>query len=291
MAQLTALTNFGKNTIANSGASELSVMVPIEKINLKDEFKNLFPFNESMVDIIAKSIVDGAYDKSQPIHVWKEGMILVDGHHRLEAAKRAGLKEIPVFYHHFKNLEGALMYAIKMQTDRRNLSDAELLKILQTLDQLKQAGRSASYSDEKSFGKSAEITAQKIGVSRSKVERARTVQNKASEEIKKAIEQGEMSINAAYNATVKTDKKPKRETFKEWINVEHKQPELKQSVLFVSMIDDEVLSYHIYQGSYESFSNGLGIFKTFENNMTGKYWLPLSVLPAIPDLKGVAHGN
>ena len=228
MAQLTALTNFGKNTIANSGASELSVMVPIENINLKDEFKNL---------------------------------------------------------------EEALTYAIKMQTDRRNLSDAELLKILQTLDQLKQAGRNASYSDEKSFGKSAEITAQKIGVSRSKVERARTVQNKASEEIKKAVEQGEMSINAAYNATVKTDKKPKRETFKEWINVEHKQPELKQSVLFVSMIDDEVLSHHIYQGSYESFSNGLGIFKTFENNMTGKYWLPLSVLPAIPDLKGVAHGN
>ena len=199
MAKLTALSNMGKASIANSGASELSVMVPIDSINLKDEFKNLFPLNETMVDTIAENISSGTYDKSQPIHVWKEGMILVDGHHRLAAAKKAGLKEIPVFYHYFKDLEEALAYAIKLQTDRRNLSDAELLKILQTLDQLKQVGRIALDSGKKSSGKSAEITAQKIGVSRSKVEKARTVQNKAPEEIKKAVEDGEMSINAAYN--------------------------------------------------------------------------------------------
>lgn len=206
MAKLTALSNIGKTSIANSGASELSVMVPIESINLKDEFKNLFPLNESMVKTIAKNIVSGSYDKSQPVHVWKAGMILIDGHHRLEAAKRAGLKEIPVFYHHFKDLEEALTYAIKLQTDRRNLSDAELLKILETLDQLKQVGRKALDSDKKSSGKSAELTAKKIGVSRSKVEKVRTIQNKASEEIKKAVEDGEMSINAAYNAVQNTSK-------------------------------------------------------------------------------------
>ena len=199
MAKLTALSNMGKASIANSGTSELSVMVPIDTINLKDEFKNLFPLNGNMVDTITENILSDTYDKSQPIHVWKEGMVLVDGHHRLAAAKKAGLKEIPVFYHYFKDLEEALAYAIKLQTDRRNLSDAELLKILQTLDQLKQVGRIALDSDKKSPGKSAEITAQKIGVSRSKVEKARTVQNKASEEIKKAVEDGEMSINAAYN--------------------------------------------------------------------------------------------
>ncbi|MGI5067071.1 ParB/RepB/Spo0J family partition protein [Treponema putidum] len=199
MAKLTALSNMGKTSIANSGASELSVMVSIDTINLKDEFKNLFPLNETMVDTITENILTYGYDKSQPIHVWKDNMTLTDGHHRLAAAKKAGLKEIPVFYHHFKDLEEALAYAIKLQTDRRNLSDAELLKILQTLDQLKQAGRIALDSDKKSSGKSAEITAQKIGVSRSKVEKARTVQNKASEEIKKAVEDGEISINAAYN--------------------------------------------------------------------------------------------
>ena len=41
MAKLTALSNMGKASIANSGASELSVMVPIDTINLKDEFKRL----------------------------------------------------------------------------------------------------------------------------------------------------------------------------------------------------------------------------------------------------------
>lgn len=286
MAKLTALSNIGKTSIANSGGRELSVMVPIENINLKKEFKNLFPLNENMIDIIAKNILSGTYDKSQPIHVWKEGMILVDGHHRLAAAKKAGLKEIPVFYHYFKDLEEALAYAIKIQTDRRNLSDAELLKILQTFDQLKQVGRIALDSDEKSSGKSAEITAQKIGASRSKVEKARTVQNKASEEIKKAVEEGKMSINAAYNETLKKEKKPKKETFKEWIDIEQRQPEVNQTVLFIYRYEDEAFHNIICQGSYEKLSGNLGIFKSFEKNLRGKYWLPLSVLPEMKELKG-----
>ena len=286
MAKLTALSNMGKTSIANSGASELSVMVPIDSINLKDEFKNLFPLNETMVDTITENILTYGYDKSQPIHVWKDDMTLTDGHHRLAAAKKARLKEIPVFYHYFKDLEEALAYAIKLQTDRRNLSDAELLKILQTLDQLKQVGRIALDSDKKSSGKSAEITAQKIGVSRSKVEKARTVQNKASEEIKKAVEDGEMSINAAYNATVKKEKKPKKEIFKEWIDIEQRHPEVNQIVLFISIYNDEAFNNLICQGSYESLSDNLGIFKSFEKNLNGKYWLPLSVLPEIKELKG-----
>ena len=286
MAKLTALSNIGKTSIANSGGSELSVMVPIENINIKEEFKNLFPLNENMINIITENILSGTYDKSQPVHVWKEGMILVDGHHRLAATKKAGLKEIPVFYHYFKDLEEALAYAIKLQTDRRNLSDAELLKILQTFDQLKQVGRIALESDEKSPGKSAEITAQKIGTSRSKVEKARTVQNKASEEIKKAVAAGKMSINAAYNETLKKEKKPKKETFKEWIDIEQRQSEVNQTVLFISIYNDEVFNNLICQGCYESLSDNIGIFKSFEKNLRGKYWLPLSVLPEMKELKG-----
>lgn len=276
MAQLTALANMGKSSIANSGGSELSVMIPIENINLKDEFKNLFPLNENMVDIIAENISAGYYDKSQPIHVWKEGMILVDGHHRLAAAKKAGLKEIPVFYHHFKDLEEALTYAIKLQTDRRNLSDGELLKTLETLDKLKIQGKQNIDSNIPQ-GKSAEITAKKIGVSRAKIERARTVQNKASEEIKKAVEQGEMTINAAYNATMQKEKKAKKEIFKEWINIEERQPEENEKILFIAICEDESINGGIFEGVFTDVNITEILGKTFEY----KYWLPISVLPKV----------
>ena len=84
-----------------------------------------------MVSRISESIQKKGYDKSQPLHVWKEGMLLVDGHHRRLAAIKAGLREVPVFYHHFNSMEEALEYAILLQTDRRNLSDAEIYKTLQ----------------------------------------------------------------------------------------------------------------------------------------------------------------
>ena len=203
MATLTALSNLAKASIANSGAAELSVLVSIDDIRLDSHFKDLFPVNEVMVSRISGSMQKKGYDKSQPLHVWKERMLLVDGHHRRLAAIKAGLREVPVFYHHFNSMEEALEYAILLQTDRRNLSDAEIYKTLQTLDSLKSRGRTTDDNEPRQQGKSAEITAQKIGISRSKVEKARTIQNKASPEIKAAVESGTMSIHAAYSDTMK----------------------------------------------------------------------------------------
>ena len=43
MATLTALSNLAKASIANSGATELSVLVSIDDIQLDTHFKDLFP--------------------------------------------------------------------------------------------------------------------------------------------------------------------------------------------------------------------------------------------------------
>lgn len=64
MTTLTALSNLAKESIANSGDSN---------------FTDLFPVNPDMVDRIRKSIKEKRYDKSQPIHVWKEGMLIGGG--------------------------------------------------------------------------------------------------------------------------------------------------------------------------------------------------------------------
>ena len=197
MAQLTALANFGKSSIANSGANELSVMVPVENIHYDDDFQNLFPLDETVISKICESIKKDSYDKSQPIHVLKDTMTLIDGHNRLEAAKRCGLKEIPVYFHRFENKQDAIEYALLLQLNRRNLNDAELFEAIGFLDKLKNKGMQTADVER---GKSAELLAKKIGVSRSKIEKVRTIKNKGDEETIKAVSNGDISINAGYNA-------------------------------------------------------------------------------------------
>ncbi|UTC44717.1 ParB N-terminal domain-containing protein [Treponema sp. OMZ 857] len=287
MATLTALSNLAKASIANSGAAELSVLVSIDDIQLDTHFKDLFPVNEVMVSRISGSMQKKGYDKSQPLHVWKERMLLVDGHHRRLAAIKAGLREVPVFYHHFNSMEEALEYAILLQTDRRNLSDAEIYKTLQTLDSLKSRGRTTDDNEPRQQGKSAEITAQKIGISRSKVEKARTIQNKASPEIKAAVESGTMSIHAAYSDTMKQIRKKNDSTKKtpvqQWISITEQKPEENTPVLFIASSSNEQSSGYIHEGIYQ---HDIGQFETLHTFLTGLYWIPLSALPTKPESKG-----
>ena len=284
MITLTALSNLAKESIANSGASELSVLVPIADIQLDSNFTDLFPVNEGMVSRISESMQKKGYDKSQPLHVWKERMLLVDGHHRRLAAIKAGLREVPVFYHHFNSMEEALEYAILLQTDRRNLSDSEIYKTMQTLDRLKDIGRPTDKSEGRQQGKSAEITAQKIGISRSKVEKARTIQNKASPEIKAAVESGTMSIHAAYSDTMKQIRKKNGSTKKtpvqQWISITEQTPEENTPVLFIASSSNEQSTGYIYEGIYQ---HDIGQFETLHTFLTGQYWIPLSALPTKPD--------
>ena len=287
MATLTALSNLAKASIANSGAAELSVLVSIDDIQLDTHFKDLFPVNEVMVSRISGSMQKKGYDKSQPLHVWKERMLLVDGHHRRLAAIKAGLREVPVFYHHFNSMEEALEYAILLQTDRRNLSDAEIYKTLQTLDSLKSRGRTTDDNEPRQQGKSAEITAQKIGISRSKVEKARTIQNKASPEIKAAVESGTMSIHAAYSDTMKQIRKKNDSTKKtpvqQWISITEQKPEENTPVLFIASSSNEQSTGYIYEGIYQ---HDIEQFETLHTFLTGLYWIPLSALPTKPESKG-----
>ena len=59
---------------------------------------NLSPF--SQIKRIVKSIKENGFDQEKPVDVWrnpKTGHLEIqDGHHRTEAAKKAGLDKIPV---------------------------------------------------------------------------------------------------------------------------------------------------------------------------------------------------
>ena len=80
---------------------------------------------------------------------------------------------------HFQNDEKALQYAIHNQRNRRNMTEADLLKCIELVDKRREAGRPpkelAPNGANLSQGKSAETTAKIVGASRRKVERARKV--------------------------------------------------------------------------------------------------------------------
>jgi len=183
----------------NSGCTTVARQMRVDEIQLSNEFSSLFPVNPAVLAQIVESIKKHGFDNSQPLHVWKEKGILIDGHTRRLAALECGLTTVPVFEHSFATEEEAMEYALGLQTARRNLTDAELLNALSKLDQLKNRGRPDSKKeDEQPKGKSAAHLAKVLGTSTGKIEKARAVSKKATAEVKEAVRKGELSVNAAY---------------------------------------------------------------------------------------------
>ena len=184
----------------------------IDLLKTAPPFRDLFPINEKTLDLIYWDMQKNGYDRSQPIVVWEShDSIVIDGHTRLRAARNAGVFEVPVMLKPFPDENAALEYAIKCQRNRRNLKDFEIMNCLEELDKRMTKAEAGSNHGKlapfgASFGKTAEQTANLLGISSRKVERTRTVMDRAPEEIKEAVKSGNMSIHAAYQQTVEKPK-------------------------------------------------------------------------------------
>ena len=196
-------------------------LMPTIAIHTASPFKDLFPIKESVLNEIAEDIVlneiaedmkQNGFDFAHPIIIWAGHKVtVVDGHTRLAAAQKIHLNKVPITLKEFASEEEALQYAIKAQSHRRNLTDGELLNCIKELDKRKNSGRpgKSASSEANSKGKSAEQTADLLGISRAKVERIRTVNDHASDTTKAAVLAGKMSINKAYNSTMKKKQQEK----------------------------------------------------------------------------------
>ena len=173
-------------------------------IHTASPFKDLFPIREKDLKNIEESMKNNGFNSGLPITLWAgHDAIVVDGHTRLAAAQKLLFAQIPVILKNFKDEAEALKYAIEMQTNRRNLTDAELINCINELDKRKSVGRPKKISsDEGISGGSAENTGKLLGISRAKVERIRAINDHASDEIKEAVKSGEMTVNMAYNKTM-----------------------------------------------------------------------------------------
>ena len=184
----------------------------VSLIRTKNPFKSLFDISDAVRASIIASMEKNGYDPAHPIILWKDTVI--DGHTRLESAKLLGIEEVPVLQKEFATEQEALEYAIHNQRDRRNMSEAELLRCIQAVDKpltKQEAGSKGGLSNPESKIAKVEpthkVTAEVLGIGQSKVTDARVVL--ASAEAIKEVESGKKTISGA--AKEIREKKPKKE--------------------------------------------------------------------------------
>lgn len=259
MALLTA-----KNKIpgATSGTEVLSRMVELSGLQTDPDFETLFPINAATKIQIVERMKKYGFDKSQPIIVWKEENVILDGHTRRSAALEAEIKNVYISEKSFETKTDAMEYVLGLQTARRNLTDAEMAVAIIKLDQLKSRGRKSG-DEEGPKGKSAALLAQTLNTSTSKVEKFRAVETKATEDVKQAVLSGEMSINKAYETTRKEPIKsePTKETLSEEqspfdITIQFEEETSYENMNLSSGIENERLPLVELQNVIEILKNG-----------------------------------
>lgn len=189
-------TKIIKKKINNFQKSEQHMTLKISDIKLIPEFEKMLAMDESVVAAMTESMKTEGFKSGHELHVWHhEGnYILIDGHTRRHCALNAGLTSVPCIVHHFETLEEAKKFAIREQTDRRNLSGEALLQAVANFNFEKGKGNAG---EEK--GKASEIIGKQLGVSSKTVEKARVVLKEATEAQKEAIRKEELSVNQVYN--------------------------------------------------------------------------------------------
>jgi hypothetical protein len=196
-------------------------MKKIEEIKTHPLFTKIFAIKNEVLTRIEQDMRNSGYDTSQPIILatWEgqEELVVLDGHTRFRAGCNAGIIEVPVFPMHFDTEQSALEYAIRLQSNRRNLSDGDLLQCIEMLHEtLPRGGDRKSVEQEESTPQScgnqngrsagAKRTADLLNISARKVEQALTIINKGLPEIKEAVLKDKISINKAYQQTQKQRK-------------------------------------------------------------------------------------
>lgn len=178
------------------------IQVSVWALRTAEPFKDLFPIHEQVLSDIVDDMNLNGFDIAHPIIVWgNNNMTVVDGHSRLKAAFAAGLDTVPVVCRNFQDEEDAINYAIRSQSSRRNLTNAELLCCVQKLFRPRRGRRSTDSSHKR--GKTAMFLAKTLGISCRKVEKLRAISQYGNDRIKEALSKGDYSINRAFEEAMR----------------------------------------------------------------------------------------
>lgn len=189
---LTAARNSLQQNLNNSNTARLSVRMTVKELaaHLDDEFVNLFSHTDETANHLAKSFIENGYDESQPVHYAyiedEDKSIVIDGMTRLHALQIADFFDVPVYKHTFKNRMDALMYAYRLQLDRRNLDDAQKLAAIEKMIQINPRSKDGSL---------AKYISATLNMGERNVKKAINILKNADEETKQAVFNHEITIN------------------------------------------------------------------------------------------------
>ena len=204
MPKLTMTTRPNKIAVNNSADKAIGIELFLDQITKAEPFASLFTIKPEVLAAIKTDMEANGFDPSKPVNVWKKPdgtRILIDGYTRVQAAEDLGLLRVTAYEKTFASEADALAYAVHTQKDRRNLSDAEILRLIELVDRPQDGFRSALApfgANGSSPSKTAIITADAIGISARKVERARVVLSDPVEA--SAVRRGEKTIHQAAGA-------------------------------------------------------------------------------------------
>ena len=190
-----------KNKKANDKDNAKIKLVEVSLLHFDRDFKNVFQQENDKVAEIANDMKANGFDKSRPIIV-TEAYIIVDGHSRFMAAKKAGLEKVPVIIKKFDSRDETIEYEYKMQLNSRRLTDGEYFAAFLKLDEIRRSNPNAQ-------GSSDEVIGRQLSKSARQVCKMREIAKKADASLLEKIQNGSISINKAYELIKATEAKKK----------------------------------------------------------------------------------
>jgi len=123
--------------------------VPIENIKTAEPFRSLFPRDEDRVRMLVREMNEVGYDRAFPVIIWEQKNVVLDGHNRLEAAKKSDNVGGKVWacYVKLADEERAVEYALQCQGLRRNLSGWDIYHAVRAMDNRRNRGPVHTWED------------------------------------------------------------------------------------------------------------------------------------------------
>ncbi len=123
-------------------------------------------------------------------------------HSRFLAAKKAGLKKVPVIIKKFDSREETIEYEYKMQLNSRRLTDGEYFAAFLKLDEIRRSNPNAQGSSDEAIGRQLNKSARQVC-------KMREIAKKADSTLLEKIQNGSISINKAHEMIKAAEAKKK----------------------------------------------------------------------------------
>ena len=182
---------------------------------IDDEFRNLIPplTPDELAQLEANLVEDGCRD---PLVVWHEHGILLDGHHRFEICTRLGIP-YETREQAYPSRDEAKLWLVVNQFGRRNLTNGQRCDLALVAKPLLAAQAEermrAGVADPRPIsdeGRTDVALAKLAGVGKDTLRKYETIKTRAAPEIKARVDRGETTINAEHKKIIKNSRRDEK---------------------------------------------------------------------------------